>query len=59
MMRLHVLIVVLVLVLFAGCATGISAPTPRASQSPRARCLSDPNEAGTRPLLFLFCMESP
>lgn len=41
------------------CATaprGASAPT---SGSPRARCLVDPNEGGTRPLFYLLCIESP
>ena len=45
-----------------GCST---APpyrdTPRAS-TPRVRCLSEPSRdvaEGTRPLLFLFCIESP
>jgi hypothetical protein len=23
------------------------------------RCVSDPNERGTRPLIFLFCIQSP
>ena len=42
----------------AGCATSYQ-PPPRQSQAPRARCLADPNETGTRPLFFLFCVESP
>ncbi|MGH2668210.1 MAG: hypothetical protein ACRDH5_03675 [bacterium] len=29
------------------------------ASSPRARCLSDPRETDTRPLVFLFCVESP
>jgi hypothetical protein len=51
--------ILLVLVAVAGCATAASSPPPRGSQSPRARCLSNPNETGARPLFFLFCVESP
>jgi len=54
----HRALLALVLVALAGCAAP-SAPPPRASQPPRARCLADPNETGTRPLFFLFCIESP
>jgi hypothetical protein len=44
----------------AGCASGYSTPPPRQSTAPRTRCLSDPNETGgLRPLIFLFCVESP
>jgi hypothetical protein len=43
----------------AGCATQGSTATPT-SQGPRSRCLSNPNETGgMRPLVFLFCVESP
>ena len=43
----------------AGCATQGSTPPPT-SQGPRSRCLANPNETGTmRPLVFLFCVESP
>ena len=46
-------------------ATGCAAASPRGQENaelPRARCLVDPKrEAGesTRPLIFLFCIESP
>ena len=41
-----------------GCATSQS--TSAFSQTPPSvRCLSDPNERGTRPLIFLFCIQSP
>jgi len=43
----------------SGCASGQPSPPPTATASPRARCLVDPNERGTRPLVFLFCVESP
>jgi hypothetical protein len=52
-------LLLLVLVALTGCAVPASSPPPRASQPPRTRCLADPNETGTRPLLFLFCIESP
>jgi hypothetical protein len=48
-------------VLLVGCS---SAPPPRrdGGGSPRVRCLSDPRrdaDEGSRPLFFLFCVESP
>lgn len=48
-------------VLAAGCA---ATPPPRQESggSPRVRCLVDPTHepgGGTRPLVFLFCAESP
>jgi hypothetical protein len=54
------LLVLTLLAILAGCAT--SPPPqryPRADSSPRARCMADPNETGLRPLVFLFCVESP
>jgi hypothetical protein len=54
------LLALALLAVLAGCA---SAPPPqqhpRAGSSPRARCLSNPNETDLRPLFFLFCVESP
>jgi hypothetical protein len=48
------------LVLAAGCAgTSSSQPAARGASQPRARCLVNPTEGDTRPLLFLFCVESP
>jgi hypothetical protein len=56
----RLLALVLVVLAMAGCASGdYSAPSATASTSPRTRCLVNPNEAGTRPLVFLFCVESP
>ncbi len=44
----------------AACATSTpSTSAPRGAEAPRVRCLSDPNEQGTRPLFFLFCVQSP
>jgi hypothetical protein len=51
-------LLLLVVTVLTGCA-GVSPPPPRGSQPPRVRCLSDPNETGTRPLFFFFCVESP
>jgi predicted small lipoprotein YifL len=56
--RARQLLLLAVLAAVAGCAT-YGPPPPRESQAPRARCLNDPNETGTRPLFFLFCIESP
>jgi hypothetical protein len=55
---IHRALVLAVLVAVTGCAA-TTPPPPRGSQPPRARCLSDPNETGSRPLFFLFCVESP
>jgi hypothetical protein len=48
-----------VVLAMSGCALDRTSAPPTASASPRTRCLVDPNEAGTRPLVFLFCVESP
>jgi hypothetical protein len=48
------------LLTLAGCATGSS--SGQSGSSPRVRCLSDPGRdaaATSRPLFFLFCVESP
>jgi hypothetical protein len=55
----RVVLVLFVVVLVAGCATGATPPPPRGSQPSRVRCLSDPHETGMRPLFFFFCVESP
>ena len=47
------------LVLAAGCAGTSSSQPARGASQPRARCLVNPTEGDTRPLLFLFCVESP
>ena len=50
-------------VLLVGCASVAQGPEPeQRSGSPRVRCLSEPRRdaaEGTRPLFFLFCIESP
>ena len=56
MKRRTTLLLVLLAFALAGCASyGGSSPPPT---SPGVRCLSDPNERGTRPLIFLFCIQS-
>jgi len=42
-----------------GCSTAPRGASTSTSGSSRARCLVDPNEGGTRPLLYLLCIESP
>ena len=53
----------LAVLVVAGCSTAVEpSREPRSGSSPRVRCLSDPARdtvAGTRPLFFLFCVESP
>jgi hypothetical protein len=55
----------LLLVALAACATPSSSggsSGSRSSGSPRVRCLSDPardDASGSRPLIYLFCLESP
>ncbi|HEY7518539.1 MAG TPA: hypothetical protein VIE36_09635 [Methylomirabilota bacterium] len=43
----------------AGCASGQPSASASSSNPPRARCLVDPNEGGTRPLIYFLCIESP
>ena len=53
---------VLVSLLLAGCATAGGASAPAPPSPPRVRCLSEgarDTASGTRPLFFLFCVESP
>jgi len=49
------------LLALAGCA--MASPSARSDAPPRVRCLGQPNpgepDAGTRPLFFLFCIQSP
>jgi len=55
------LIVLALLAVLAGCATSTPPQQkyPRASTSPRARCMGSPDESSLRPLFYLFCVESP
>jgi len=58
----------LLFVTLAGCGSptyesrGSRTSAQRGSASPRVRCLSDPSRddaSGSRPLVYLFCAESP
>ena len=51
------------LLALAGCALAL--PSARSDAPPRVRCLGQPSpgepkpDPGTRPLFFLFCIQSP
>ena len=53
-----VLLLIMLALAVGGCATS-PGTSSSSSASPSVRCLSDPNERGTRPLIFLFCIQSP
>jgi hypothetical protein len=55
--RPRLALVFLVCVL-TGCSS-YAPPAPTASAPPRTRCLSNPADNTLRPLIFLFCVESP
>ena len=58
MKALALLMVVALGFVVAGCAS--STPPPRKDAPPiRTRCLNDRGEGSTRPIIFLFCAESP
>jgi hypothetical protein len=57
--RLIVLALALVTLSTFGCSTAPRGASTSTSGSSRARCLVDPNEGSTRPLLYLLCIESP
>ena len=58
MKPLALLMVLALGLLSGGCASG---PPPERRDSPpiRTRCLNDRGEGSTRPIIFLFCAESP
>jgi hypothetical protein len=56
------LVLALLALAIAGCSStqyGASASSTSRPSSPRARCLVDPSEGSTRPLVYLLCIESP
>jgi hypothetical protein len=57
-MTMRSLLLTLLVVTLCGCAAP-QRESSRDSTSPRVRCLADPHETGTRPLVFLLCIESP
>lgn len=51
-------LLVLLGIVIGGCAS--STPPARRDASPvHTRCLNDRAEGSTRPIIFLFCVESP
>jgi len=51
-----------VLVALTGCETVSSGGGSSQTSSPTVRCLTDPNrdnQSTSRPMIFLFCAESP
>jgi len=53
---------VLLVLIVGGCATAPQGGDTRRGSAPRVRCLSDAQRDATdstRPLFFLFCIESP
>ncbi|HXU89206.1 MAG TPA: hypothetical protein VFQ62_10165 [Methylomirabilota bacterium] len=57
--RLLVLAPLAITLFTYGCSTAPQSSSTTTSGSPRVRCLADPNEGHTRPLVYLFCIESP
>jgi len=58
MKSLALLMVVALGLVVGGC--GSSSPPARRDAPPvRTRCLNDRGEGSTRPIIFLFCAESP
>jgi ABC-type glycerol-3-phosphate transport system substrate-binding protein len=58
--RLRPLLVLVLLAALAGCSMPAqSTSSSSRQQAPRVRCLNNPNEGDTRPMLFLFCAETP
>jgi uncharacterized protein YceK len=61
-MIMRLLVLVLLVAATCGCAATerrASSTSGAAASAPRVRCLSNPHETGTRPLVFLLCVESP
>ena len=58
-MTRRLLALTFVVLAMSGCVSAEQSPPPTASTLPRTRCLVNPNEGATRPLVFLFCVESP
>ncbi|MBI1958087.1 MAG: hypothetical protein HYY95_02950 [Candidatus Rokubacteria bacterium] len=54
MRRPRLLACLLLLMALGGCAM-----SPRSTETPHTRCLSERDPGPSRPLVFLFCIESP
>jgi hypothetical protein len=58
MKALELLVFVVLGLVIGGCAS--NTPPARRDDPPiRTRCLNDRGEGSTRPIIFLFCVESP
>ena len=58
MKAFELLLLVVLGFVIGGCAS--STPSaPRDAPPIRTRCLNDRSEGSTRPIIFLFCAESP
>lgn len=57
-MRPLALAMLLPLLALAGCAGGMPRSTTHTPSS-RGHCITDPTESPTRPMFFLFCVETP
>jgi hypothetical protein len=60
--RARCLIVLLLAMAVAGCATLEPPSSSSSSRAPRVRCLDNPSRdyaEGYSPFIFLFCMQSP
>ena len=58
MKPLALLMVLTLWFVVGGCASS-SPPTRQDAPPIRTRCLNDRGEGSTRPIIFLFCAESP
>jgi hypothetical protein len=61
-MTTRLLVLGLLALAIASCSSaqyGAAASSTSRSSSQRARCLVDPSEGSTRPLIYLLCIESP
>ena len=58
MKRVGLLVIVALGLVTAGCASG-TLPARQDAPPVRTRCLNDRGEGSTRPIIFLFCVESP
>jgi hypothetical protein len=58
-MTTRLLALALVVLVIGGCSSAQQGASASRSSSQRARCLVDPNEGSTRPLIYLLCIESP
>jgi hypothetical protein len=58
MKALELLVLMVLGLVIGGCASSTQ-PARRDAPPIRTRCLNDRSEGSTRPIIFLFCAESP